>query len=154
MNTPSSGSPPPCNVSPHWACQYATPSIFPATVALWTLAFQNCLCLLMGFGLDCCSLNWACSWPDNEWFWPEWDSNQGLHSYEPSGQIDLKPKALLSGDTMYTMHDILLYVWQLHHLNYFKRFKIVLLYYFQWKSICWFLIYFPWILVKKWWCFE
>ena len=50
MNTPSSGSPPPCNVSPHWACQYATPSIFPATVALWTLAFQNCLCVLMGFG--------------------------------------------------------------------------------------------------------
>ena len=50
INTPSSGSPPPCNVSPHWACQYATPSIFPATVALWTLAFQNCLCLLMGFG--------------------------------------------------------------------------------------------------------
>ena len=50
MNTPSSGSPPPCNVSPHWACQYATPSIFPATVALWTLAFQNCLCLPMGFG--------------------------------------------------------------------------------------------------------
>ena len=50
MNTHSSDSPPPCNVSPHWACQYATPSIFPATVALWTLAFQNCLCLLMGFG--------------------------------------------------------------------------------------------------------
>ena len=25
-------------------------SIFPATVALRTLAFQNCLCLLMGFG--------------------------------------------------------------------------------------------------------
>ena len=47
-------------------------------------------------------------------------------SYEPSGQIDLKPKALLSGDTVYLMHDILLYVWQLHHLNYFKRFKIVL----------------------------
>ena len=36
-------------------------------------------------------------------------------------------QALLSGDTMYIMHDILLlYVWQLHHLNYFKRFKIVL----------------------------
>ena len=50
MNTLSSGSPPPCYVFPHWACQYATPSIFPATVALWTLAFQNCLCLLMGFG--------------------------------------------------------------------------------------------------------
>ena len=33
MNTPSSGSPPPCNVSPHWACQYATPSIFPATAS-------------------------------------------------------------------------------------------------------------------------
>ena len=39
----------------------------------------------------------------------------------------MKPKALLSGDTMYTciMHGILLYVWQLHHLNHFKRFKIV-----------------------------
>ena len=71
-------------------------------------------------------LNWACSWPDNEWVWPEWDSNQGLPSYEPSGQIDLKPKALLSGDTMYIMHDIMLYVWQLHYFNYFKRFKIVL----------------------------
>ena len=47
MNTPSSGSPPTCNVSPHWACQYTTPSIFPATVALWTLAFQNCLYLTL-----------------------------------------------------------------------------------------------------------
>ena len=46
-------------------------------------------------------------------------------SYEPSGQIDLKPKALLSGDNMYIMHGILLYVWQLHHLNYFKRFVLV-----------------------------
>ena len=52
MNTPSIGSPPPCNVSPHWACQYATRSIFPATVALLTLASQNCLCLLMGYVLD------------------------------------------------------------------------------------------------------
>ena len=40
-------------------------------------------------------------------------------------KIDLKPKALLSGDTMYSMHGNLLYVWQLHHMNYFKRFKIV-----------------------------
>ena len=92
---------------------------------------------------------WACRWPDNEWFWPAWDSNQGLPSYEPSGQIDLKPKALLSGDTMYIMHDILLYVWPLHHLNYIERFKIILLYYFQWTSICWFLIYFPW-----WYCAD
>ena len=59
MNTPSSVSPPPCNVSPHWACQYATPSIFPATVALWTLAFQNCLCPLMGFGFTHLLYKWA-----------------------------------------------------------------------------------------------
>ena len=52
MNTPSSGSPPPCNVFPHWECQWPTPSIFPATVALWILAFQNCLyALLWGLGL-------------------------------------------------------------------------------------------------------
>ena len=56
--------------------------------------------------------------------------NQGLPSYEPSGQIDLKPKALLSGDTMYIMHGILLYVWQLHHLNHFKKLKIVCIKFF------------------------
>ena len=70
------------------------------------------------------------------------------------GQIDLKPKALLSGDTMYIMHDSLLYVWQLHHLNYFKRFKIVLYIIFNENLFADFLSYFPWILVKKWWCFE
>ena len=63
MNTPAIGSPPSCNVSPHWACQYATPSNFPATVALWTLAFHNCLCLLMGFGFDCGSLSVTLSDP-------------------------------------------------------------------------------------------
>ena len=31
-------------------------SFFPATVDLWILAFQNCLCLLIGFGFDCGSL--------------------------------------------------------------------------------------------------
>ena len=60
-------------------------------------------------------------------------SNQGLPSYELSGQIDLKPNALFSGDTLYIMHDILLYVWQLHHLNYFKSFKIVFIKLFSMK---------------------
>ena len=46
---------------------------------------------------------------------------------------DLKPKALLSGDTMCIMQGILLYVWQLHHLNYFKRFKIVCIKLFSMK---------------------
>ena len=46
MNTPSSDSPPPCNASQHWTCQWLTPSIFFSTawtVELWTLEFQNCL---------------------------------------------------------------------------------------------------------------
>ena len=51
--------------------------------------------------------------------------NEIRTSHEPSGQIDLKPKSLLSGDTMYIMHGILLYVWQLHHLTYIKILKIV-----------------------------
>ena len=36
-------APPPCNASHHGLCQWLTPSIFFfATVALWTLVFQNC----------------------------------------------------------------------------------------------------------------
>ena len=43
MNTPSSGSLPPCHASHHWICQCLTPNIFFfATVTLWTLAFRNC----------------------------------------------------------------------------------------------------------------
>ena len=66
--------------------------------------------------------------------------NQGLPSHEPSGQIDLKPKSVLSSDTMYIMHGILLYVWQLHHLTYFKMLKIVCIKLFSMK-IYWLISY-------------